>query len=298
MTTVLPPAPTTTARTTVAPPAPPPAPVPYSAHAPAPRRRRLGDLPVAVRIGAAIAVPVVAMVAVAGVGGVRTSTLAEEIQSLGTDVVAPQSYLNEAQRTFQASRARVLEYGMVEPGERAALEQERAEKDAATEASIAAYEPYVLDDAAYAAFVDAFDRYQAAADAVQQQADAGAIAYNDAYRAQVLDLTTEVLDALQALVDSASARADADIDAASALASSTVRTVVLVAAVGALAGAGLAVVIVRRLRRGIATVQHSVDAMATGDLTVTADIDTQDELGRMAASLRTAQSSLRATLAD
>jgi len=56
-------------------------------------------------------------------------------------------------------------------------------------------------------------------------------------------------------------------------------------------------VITRRIRGSIAKVRDSLEAMAHGDFTVAADVDSADELGQMAASLATAQASVRETLA-
>jgi len=51
------------------------------------------------------------------------------------------------------------------------------------------------------------------------------------------------------------------------------------------------------LRRSVAKVHAALDAMAHGDLTYVVDVDSKDEIGQMAASLTTAQASLRHTLA-
>ncbi|WP_258727253.1 methyl-accepting chemotaxis protein [Cellulomonas sp. NS3] len=77
------------------------------------------------------------------------------------------------------------------------------------------------------------------------------------------------------------------------------RTIVVLAiafVVGSLGAGSLAVAVARRTSRAIQAVHRSLDAMAEGDLTVTADVPGRDETGRMAASLSTAQASLRETL--
>ena len=66
----------------------------------------------------------------------------------------------------------------------------------------------------------------------------------------------------------------------------------------ATASAGaLATVVNRRITRGLRSVQQSLEAMATGDLTVGSQVDSADELGQMARSLSTAQTALRSTMA-
>ena len=47
--------------------------------------------------------------------------------------------------------------------------------------------------------------------------------------------------------------------------------------------------IVRLIMRPIAEVERTLKAMADGDLTARADVDTRDEFGRMAAALTAAQ---------
>ena len=77
------------------------------------------------------------------------------------------------------------------------------------------------------------------------------------------------------------------------------RTIVALAigfALGAVVAVTIAVLVTRRITAGIRTVQASLEAMSTGDLTVGAAVRQQDELGRMASALGRAQGSLRATL--
>ena len=66
---------------------------------------------------------------------------------------------------------------------------------------------------------------------------------------------------------------------------------------GALAVTGVVGVLVARgILTSIGSVKDSLDALATGDLTVTPQVRSGDEVGQMAASLVTAQASLRETL--
>jgi methyl-accepting chemotaxis protein len=66
---------------------------------------------------------------------------------------------------------------------------------------------------------------------------------------------------------------------------------------GALFSAILASAVTRRITRAVRGVQASLDAMAEGDLTVVSSVESNDETGRMAASLTRAQTALRETLA-
>ena len=73
-------------------------------------------------------------------------------------------------------------------------------------------------------------------------------------------------------------------------------------AVAIVVGAGIALAfglaLARLVRRPIEKVQRSLEAMADGDLTVSADVETADELGQMARALDRAQAALRETFAS
>ncbi|RHA44618.1 HAMP domain-containing protein, partial [Cellulomonas rhizosphaerae] len=100
----------------------------------------------------------------------------------------------------------------------------------------------------------------------------------------------------------ASAQTDAQVIAIQQAGQAEVRrTIWLLAAafvVAAVLAAALSTAVIRRVSRAVRAVGASLDAMADGDLTVTASVPSQDETGRMADSLRRAQDGLRATLTD
>ncbi|PZR54147.1 methyl-accepting chemotaxis protein [Xylanimonas oleitrophica] len=258
--------------------------------------RRLRDLPIAVRVASALTVMGVAVVSVTVIAMSSSTTLAADVEDLGENIIAPQAYLVDAQRWFQASRARVLEYGMVAPEEREALAQDRAGFDADVLKDFEDYEPFVIDRDVFDDLLDAYARYQAAADAIEPAAELGSAGYHAAYAEQVRPLTTEVGDALQALVDSRNAKVGDRIDEAMTLSAATDRVVLIVAGLGLLLGAAIGTLLVRGLVRDLRKVQRTIVAMGSGDLTVTADVASRDELGRMAESLGRAQTALRGTL--
>ncbi|WP_448631342.1 HAMP domain-containing protein [Cellulomonas soli] len=263
----------------------------------APRSRRLADLPVGARIGSALAIAVLVVLSVTVIGLTRLSSLESSIERLNATAIEPQSYLVATQRWFQASRARVLEYGMVPEADQATIVEERAGYDADALKNIEGYGPFVLDDASYAALQDAYARYQQASDAIMPLAADGAVAYHDAYVEQIRPITSEIGDALQALTDSVAAQAALDVKASATQARSATALVVGVGVVGVLLAIGLVVVVVRRLVRDLGRVQHTVENMGRGDLTLSVDLDSHDELGRMAASLNVAQQNLRDLMA-
>ncbi|MFC8923831.1 methyl-accepting chemotaxis protein [Cellulosimicrobium sp. NPDC057127] len=60
----------------------------------------------------------------------------------------------------------------------------------------------------------------------------------------------------------------------------------------------LGVRVANTIRRSAGTVQRSIGALAAGDLTVPADVDSRDELGQMAAALTAAQTNLRGIIGE
>ena len=261
-------------------------------------KRRLGvnDLPVGARIGGVLGILIAVVIAVTVVGIARLNSLDTAVTQLGRTAVEPQTYLVNTQRWFQASRARVLEYGMVAVADRQTMTSDREGYDADALENIADYEPFVLDETAYANLTDAYARYQTLAADLEDIADQGAEAYHDAYAENVRPVTTEVGDALQALTDSVNAQANADIDAADAQAKNATVLMILTGLAGVLLAAGLSVVLVRRLVADLRSVQHTVEAIGEGDLTLDVKLDSRDELGRMGSALNDAQQSLRSLM--
>ena len=125
-----------------------------------------------------------------------------------------------------------------------------------------------------------------------------------------LDLLKEVReggarDAGSALVAGVAALTD-DVNAELAMVeednsaqSQMVRTVVMVmSVVGIVVAGALGWFVARRVKRAAGVLKRSIDALAEGDLTMTADVTSSDEIGDMAAALSTAQTSLRTTMSE
>ncbi|MBU4214683.1 MAG: methyl-accepting chemotaxis protein [Actinobacteria bacterium] len=81
-------------------------------------------------------------------------------------------------------------------------------------------------------------------------------------------------------------------------AASAIRTVTVTLIAGVLLVVLLGLWTARLIRRQIVGVQHALDALASGDLTVAADVASTDEMGHMARSLNLAQTSLREALQE
>ncbi|GGL16667.1 MAG: methyl-accepting chemotaxis protein [Cellulomonas sp.] len=164
--------------------------------------------------------------------------------------------------------------------------------DAFTASAAGTAEPWVafLDD--YAAFLAVRDgqlvpaaqgadvaRYAEVRDVVAQP-------LIDAYAADLDAAAAEITAYVQGMADAASDR------------TTKAKTIMIVALLAALAASlALGWVVVRGIRKSVSKVQGTLEAMAGGDFTVAAEVDSRDELGRMAAALGSAQTAVRETLA-
>jgi methyl-accepting chemotaxis protein len=114
----------------------------------------------------------------------------------------------------------------------------------------------------------------------------------------IRDAGTDLVTAVSQLTEDVNAELLVQEDANTAQ-SSAVRTLVLVLVmVGTALAAVLGVVVARKIGRGARAVSTSLEAMAKGDLTLTANVTSKDEIGDMAHALATAQASLRETMAE
>ncbi len=109
-------------------------------------------------------------------------------------------------------------------------------------------------------------------------------------------LQQEMTADIRALIASETVSATEKIRDADATTSDARRTVLLVALVGLLLAAGLARVVTRMVTRPLARVNDVLRAVADGDLTRQADVDSRDEIGVMAGHVNAATTSLRSTV--
>jgi len=264
---------------------------------------RLGwftDRPIVVKIGAVLALLAVVVLGTNALAVTRIQEMRSGQEAIYAENLAPLNDLSAVQRATAAYRARTLEYAVSEPARRQELLGEMDEKLADVEAAAADYTPFTVDAAATAKYADSLDALvEANSTQLFPAADTGDLdRYAQLYRDVASPLLTDIADALEAEGEAQAAEAAARNAQAADEAAGSI-TLLLVTAVGSvLVAAGLASVVVHRLVRTIRSVQGALDAMAEGDLTVAADSPDQDELGRMAGSLATAQRNLRSVLAS
>ena len=258
------------------------------------------DRPVGAKIGAALAVLAIVAVALTTLAVQRIGTLADAGETLYSDSVVPLNTLAALQRTFQGDRARNNIYGFVDAAARPELDATLAERRQLGEDQAAAYVATLGDPADFDGLQAGLDTYYAVVDQqLYPAADAGD-------GAAVLQIVTGPLaeagrglsDAFGAEQDRQAADAAADAQAGQDLASSARMILWTALAAGIAVATLLAVWVVRQIVATVRTVQKSVEALAAGDLTVTPEVRSNDELGRMAASLGKAQESLRSVMSD
>jgi methyl-accepting chemotaxis protein len=262
------------------------------------RRRSawISDRPLAVKLGALVALMAIVGIA-AGVLAVRGArSLRDGEATLYQGNVQPLVTLGAIQRSFQGDRVRIVSYNVADPATRAKLRADLAKRRQELTTLVGAYQGHEADVTAWNAFTKALTAYYASADAAMKAIDAGSATYYGFDEEK--PLATGVMDPYATESDAQAAAARARTTAGQDRASSVVLQVVLVLGLGIVVVAGLAVVIVRLVLRTVRSVQRSVEALATGDLTVVPEVRSGDELGRMASAVRAAQESLREVLSS
>ncbi|TYP80572.1 methyl-accepting chemotaxis protein [Blastococcus xanthinilyticus] len=256
------------------------------------------DRPLGVRIGAVVALLLVVLGGADALAISRMSEMQGDQERIYAENLKPLNSLSAVQRATAAHRARVLEYAVSDPARRQELIGEMAKKQADVETALAEYEPFVIDQAAMDKYLGAREQFLASNTAqLFPAADAGDLAtYAQIYREVSSPLLSDIADGLEEEGVAQSAEAAERNAEANEDASSATQLLLIVSGLAALAAVGLTVLVVRRINRTVRAVQTTAEAMAAGDLTTATNVTSKDELGRMAASLDSAQASLREVL--
>ena len=263
------------------------------------RARWFSDRPVGVKIGAALVVLAVVAIGLTTLAVQRIGTLADAGQTLHTGSFVPLEDLAQANKTFQGTRSRFVLYSFTDPETRATLAEEIAERREKFAGQVDVYVGTLEDPAAFTPVQDAIDAYDAFVDGQLIPAvEAGDMQTAAALASGPLsEVGSGVSDSFEAEGLRQSEHAAEVAAEGLALAQSARYTLWIALAVGIAAAGLLAVWVVRQIVVTVRSVQVSVEALAAGDLTVTPEVRSGDELGRMAASLAEAQGSLRTVLA-
>ena len=244
-----------------------------------------------------------ALLLVAGAVGVTAITQLAEVSAaadtLYEDGAAPLDDLSTARQANASMRQRVLLHLAGPVAVKPAREQQITELDATVDEKLAAFGED-FDDA------ELLGRYEAALADYREFRDgtilpasramdpavpvAPILAECDRLYGIVSDLGAQLSAAMIATIDETRDQAQETYRA-------SLLQVGLILAAGVVVGLVLALFIARQIVGPLRRVKGSLDAMAEGDLTKDAEVDTRDEVGQMAAALATAQGSLRRVLA-
>ncbi len=255
------------------------------------------DRSVAVKIGSAVAVLAVVAVVMTVLAVQRLGAVADASERINENVVTLADLAN-IQRSYQGDRARYNQYGLADEQTRAALLTDLAERRATLEEQLDAYADVTVNKEAFESFRGHLDEYYAVAEGqLIPAADRGDLAaVGQIIAGPLQDAADVTMDEYKAMQDRRVAAGQADTDDAVAVQEGAVLTLWAALAAGIVVAGLLTVVVVRGIVRAVRSVQQSVEALATGDVTVAPEVRGQDELGRMAAALVTAQDSLREVL--
>ncbi|WP_412736332.1 methyl-accepting chemotaxis protein [Krasilnikovia sp. MM14-A1259] len=261
--------------------------------------RWIRNLPMYTKI---LLIVVVLSIVGAGVGAfaiLQMAGLSRTANGLYTGSVVPTQQLEQIAVDISATRTAVFNHGLTSsPSAKTRYEQEIKKDDAAFEKDVAAYREVAVNPRYLDRLVAAWQEYRTvrdkqfvpasrrlAAPDVEQIGDnvlAPAAATASAYLTDLI-----AAESAQASVDAANAR--------SRYASArTVTVVVLV--VGLTLAAFFGLLVARGLATRVRLLSEVIRALANGDLTRTADVDSLDEVGRMGLELDKATQTLRSTI--
>jgi methyl-accepting chemotaxis protein len=245
-----------------------------------------------------------ALLLVAGAVGVSAAvqlgSVAEAADSLYEDGAVPLETLAGARQANGDMRQRVLLHLAGPAADKAAREQQIAELDATVDARLAAFSETFRDTALVDAYRSAIQEYRGFRDgtilpasrAMDPDVDVAPIL------AECDRLYALVAEAGEALGNAQVQTVDGTRSEAQATYRTAVTQLVVILAVGIVVGTALALFIGRQIVRPLRRVKDSLDALAHGDLTKDAQVDSRDEVGLMASALAEAQQSLRGVLAS
>ncbi|RYV50001.1 HAMP domain-containing protein, partial [Pengzhenrongella frigida] len=263
------------------------------------RGRLVADRSIRTKILAVIGLLAVVAVATGAMAVVSMQAIAADSKTLEHAQTEVQIPLNLAHQNQLKARMIAAQIAAVPADATADWLADQAENDAEVDANIAAYEaaaPEVYEG--WAEFVDGWAAWKAARDSDLTPA---ALTGDQAEYARVLAEVTEplkdtFLDNLELVEAQVTEYSTVIATQAAAEATTAVRTLVISLGIALVVVLALGYVTAQAIRRAVEKVRVSLEAMATGDLTVPAEVESRDEVGRMAQALGAAQLALRATL--
>ena len=276
---------------------------PVAGAAPARRRRSIQDVPIRLKTMTVVTVLALELVILtvlgqSGIGTLRgdADRLADAQTEVGTSLTLLKDSVWSVRNTVTSIGAYPLD---MKPAQVDKLDAGYTALAEAEGTFLAAFEDvYGHAPEGWQDFQDAFADYRTVVDgdlldaAMTGDPDEWA-AVRDAGAAEMGGVMVEALTAVEAEVSALSQEIadDAQADAAAAQ-----RSQAILAGIGVVLALALGWWFANAIRGTVLAVKEAVDALADGDLTKEAPVTRDDELGRMAGALTTAQHSLRTTL--
>ncbi|MFD2093541.1 methyl-accepting chemotaxis protein [Blastococcus deserti] len=258
------------------------------------------DRPVAVKIGAVVALVLAVAAALAVLAADRIRTLDASQRDLYRGHVVALSDLDAIQATFEGVRQGYTAYYLADPSEREELKADLAEAQQGLAAQLDAYGSVTEHAHNVAQIRQDISGYLAVSDEELVGAlDAGdmlgaAEVANDA----LVDWSDTIVTDFTELRTVLRETGDVQAQSGGETAADAQRLLWLILAASVAIAIGLVTVVVRQIVGTVRSVQSSVEALAAGDLTVAPRVGSRDELGRMAQSLAAAQENLRGVLSS
>ncbi len=252
------------------------------------------------KVNTKVLLAVGSMAVVAGsVGAVSISGLAS-VDAAATMVyeqgAVPVGLIGEIRQDTLRTRLATVNHAVSStPAAMATYEKTIQDEDAALAAAVEEYRPYASEPEHLAEFETAWAAYQQVRDEkllpLSRSRDlAGFEEARDTESKPFTDAATEALSSLQ---ESDLAHAEQEAAAAHTTYLGARTTVLALLVAGLVVGMGLALYVSRLITRPLGRVNEVLGAVADGDLTRTASVDSRDEVGVMAANVNRAAESMR-----
>ncbi|MFF5235340.1 methyl-accepting chemotaxis protein, partial [Dactylosporangium sp. NPDC000521] len=262
--------------------------------------RWFADRKVGTKIYTAVAAVVVAAVAGGVVATVALSRTYQRGQDINVQILLPSMRLAEARVQVNAVRIAVRDVALTsDPAAASAAEQRVRTADAAVDTNIQAYLRNAADPAAVRRFIDLWRQYR---DALNNQLLPAARANDFAAFVKVSSqvtspLSVQAMTELDTATKAEASRAEGTVAAARSTYQQGRTVLYAVLGAGIVLAALLAWWVTRMITRSLRRVSEVLSAVAAGDLTRVAEVDSGDEVGQMAKALDAATGRTRQVIA-
>jgi methyl-accepting chemotaxis protein len=260
-----------------------------------PVARWVADRRVSTKILLAVFVVVVVALATGVLAIARLASVSQAGQRIYTVNAEPLTHLASAMQIMQQTRIDVRDVALAGRADTQRLLSKIKEDDEALDAELATYRRHAPDLALLAELEKTWDDYRAARDEFTVPAAmTGDIAeFRALNTAKTAPYSAKAGELMDGLLEAEKADASASAHAAEAAYTSARTLIIAFLLVGIVLGIAVAVYMARQIATPLHKVRAVLDGVADGDLTRTADVDSRDELGLMAASLARATGSMR-----